>query len=100
MNGATPAMWEVMNQVMNGIFIFLFSNASFPLLYRAWARSSDVSSSSAHCCVDVMPLYTEKKRSMTAEDNCCSTATWAKRVHCLMDPSFRILHHHSQSLVG
>ena len=60
MNGATPATRELMKELMNGIFSFSFFYAIFPLLYRAWARSSDVSSSSAHCGVEVMPLYTAK----------------------------------------
>jgi hypothetical protein len=49
-------------------FFFPDHKPTFPLLYRASARRSDVSSSSWHCWVEVMPLYTEKKRSITADD--------------------------------
>ncbi len=59
---------ELMNDTYERRIFFPGHKLTFPLLYRACARSNDVSSSSRHCCGDVIPLYTEKKRSITADD--------------------------------
>ena len=92
MNGATPATRELMNKVMNGIFYFLIFMPSCTCLGSKQRCLLIFSTLLCRCHALV-------RRKETLNDNrrqLLQHSYTVKRVHCLMDSSLRVLHHHSQ----